>query len=593
MKVLSISRNGLELARTHLNRPVSTIGRSPICDVVLRASEVAPIHFLFEWVGSGPFDPTQGSWSVFDISRSVDRSGEGAVLSSEVEFGSFKFKWIEDTLENAPEIGGKIRAELQQFPQPFQLSGASNLIELVQVRSDTGAVEEVLHLDPARMRRKKRPLEGIPEFMFGPVENSKAIQILLEEMPGAKIFSKGLPQESKNSYKLEPSDLIEVRWKDFRFFLRLVDRVPLPAVEAKEPRDPLLLWLSLGGALFVCLGVLSGVLLLNNETVVPPPPPPRVATVEIKLVPPPPPPQEEPKAAEPMPVKTNEPAAQLEKAPVKAKAAAIPVAKVKAKNVLAAPKFKEAPQPKKLQAAGLNAPDKKANVNQIGILGELRASAANGPGVRADMIMNAGVISKTVSGSEANAKVTLQAPPSGTLGNGTSGSPHGARSDLATASTTLVGGGDFNPDSNSPITGGHGNEFSSTGKIGGGSSSGDPSTGLGGGTGGLGNDTTGPVVSGGLDRETVRRIINQNRGEIRTCYEKALLSNPAVNGRIVYTWHISSQGPVVSADITRSTAGSPTLEKCVKEVIKLMHFPVAPNGMPTTVIYPFVFQAHG
>jgi hypothetical protein len=104
-------------------------------------------------------------------------------------------------------------------------------------------------------------------------------------------------------------------------------------------------------------------------------------------------------------------------------------------------------------------------------------------------------------------------------------------------------------------------------------------------------DVGGMKVSGGLDRETVRRVIASYRNQIRTCYEKALLSRAKLQGRILYTWNITAAGPVSTAEITKSTVGSPTLESCVLEVIKGMNFPVAGNGNPTTVIYPFEFQS--
>jgi pSer/pThr/pTyr-binding forkhead associated (FHA) protein len=121
MKLLTISRNQLEISRAHLRRPVLIIGRSPACDVVLRAPDVEPVHFLLEWIGSGDFDPRSGAWSIVDITRSAHLSektspgeqdvkgdfGEGAVLSSEpVTINDFVFAIVEDRLESSEVIGG-------------------------------------------------------------------------------------------------------------------------------------------------------------------------------------------------------------------------------------------------------------------------------------------------------------------------------------------------------------------------------------------------------------------------------------------------------------------------------------------------------
>ena len=98
-------------------------------------------------------------------------------------------------------------------------------------------------------------------------------------------------------------------------------------------------------------------------------------------------------------------------------------------------------------------------------------------------------------------------------------------------------------------------------------------------------------TAGGLDRETVRRVIAGYRGKIRICYDRSLAGNPNLGGRITYEWVISKNGPVDRAAVARSTASSGTLEQCVRSVIQSMIFPKAPNGSSTKVIYPFEFLA--
>jgi TonB family protein len=173
----------------------------------------------------------------------------------------------------------------------------------------------------------------------------------------------------------------------------------------------------------------------------------------------------------------------------------------------------------------------------------------------------------------------------GELGAGKSGSLNG-KSNLAAASTTLGGASSLEPTSNGVIAGEGGKPGYSVGSAIGGTGEGA--------TGGADFGTLNlgaPEVSGGLDRETVRRIIMQYRGQIRTCYERALLIAPQLAGRVTLNWTISPSGPVIKAQIKSSTSNSPSLDGCVKDVIKSMAFPAAQNGRPTTVIYPFIFQA--
>jgi TonB family protein len=69
-----------------------------------------------------------------------------------------------------------------------------------------------------------------------------------------------------------------------------------------------------------------------------------------------------------------------------------------------------------------------------------------------------------------------------------------------------------------------------------------------------------------------------------------LISSPNLQGRVVYKWQITPTGSVISAQIYKATLESANLKTCVLEVIQGMNFPKSPNGLPTTVIYPFVFQ---
>jgi hypothetical protein len=146
MKILTLSRNRLDLARGQLTKPMMVIGRSPTCDIILRAPGIAPIHFIIEWLGSGKFDSEQGMWSVTDVSRSEDDSA-GVVLGTQpISISDLQFGITESRLESSEILGGTIQGSLQRkhYADP-------ELVEFVQVRSDSGAIEEVTHL-PLRLK---------------------------------------------------------------------------------------------------------------------------------------------------------------------------------------------------------------------------------------------------------------------------------------------------------------------------------------------------------------------------------------------------------------------------------------------------------
>ncbi|NDD90531.1 TonB family protein [bacterium] len=98
-------------------------------------------------------------------------------------------------------------------------------------------------------------------------------------------------------------------------------------------------------------------------------------------------------------------------------------------------------------------------------------------------------------------------------------------------------------------------------------------------------------VSGGLDRETVRRITMSYRGKLRACYERAQLSQPRLAGQVVIHYEISGKGAVLTASIKASDTNSSMLDSCLLEMVRQMMFPEAPSGANTLVSFPFTFEA--
>src|SRR5947209_5775157 len=112
MKLLTITLNKLELARFQLRKPLLVVGRSPTCDVVLRAPGIKPVHFLIEWIRNGKFNPSEGKWSIADVSSNAE-AGEGVVLSQvPVKLGDVSFAYIESDIESSEVIGGTIAENL-------------------------------------------------------------------------------------------------------------------------------------------------------------------------------------------------------------------------------------------------------------------------------------------------------------------------------------------------------------------------------------------------------------------------------------------------------------------------------------------------
>ncbi len=602
MKTLIISRANLEIARAQLRRPLLTIGRSPTCDVVLRAPGVKPVHFLVEWIGPGRFDPSIGAWSVIDIAGKRREDGsEGLVLSTDpVVVTGFVFACIKDKLDSKEVIGGKIQENLLKISNAH----STEVLELVQVRVDSGAIENVVHRMVPKRKRKERLLSQIPQFTlnWSGQEAAPLLRVLLQEMPGAEIYNRGqrihvVPSE----LSVSQGDMLQIRWRGRDFFVRFVPKVKAPPIPRDPVGDPLMKkTLIFGILLAVVVGLMSQ--MRSEKSPVSEKRDIRVATVEIKETAPAPvptpvakPPAPTPRP-QPLPPRSEKPPTLVARKkitpPPKPKEipAGLTLPKSKSPDIPAsagAPRFKTTPGKERM---GLNSPATNptpavTDVNQVGILGALKSTGPAGKGVQADQIINEGIVTDALSGQE-ESRIVLQNPATGTIGVGkTGGTPRTEGQGLASAATTLSGAGKYDPSAIGPIARKGGESGYTVGTdIGGNKGVGSP---------GLGTLDGGEfsVEGGGLDRETVRRVIASYRGQIRTCYEKSLLSSPQLAGRIVYLWTISPEGPVISSERKSSTLNSDQLEACVLSVIRSMIFPNASNGKSTKVIYPFVFQS--
>jgi hypothetical protein len=102
---------------------------------------------------------------------------------------------------------------------------------------------------------------------------------------------------------------------------------------------------------------------------------------------------------------------------------------------------------------------------------------------------------------------------------------------------------------------------------------------------------TGPATAtGNLTKAIIRRIIRRYLRRIRYCYERVLLVNPKVKGKIPVRFVIGPSGAVVRA---RADKGNKKVARCVERVIKQMRFPAPRGGGNVTVRYPFTFSTTG
>jgi hypothetical protein len=123
------------------------------------------------------------------------------------------------------------------------------------------------------------------------------------------------------------------------------------------------------------------------------------------------------------------------------------------------------------------------------------------------------------------------------------------------------------------------------------------------GVGGVGKGQVGGTVTratarsiastqGTVDREAVARVINSHLSEVHGCYERALLKDPGLAGKVVLEWTIGAAGKVVAAKTKSSTLRNASVEACILSSLKTWTFP-APKGGVVIITYPFLFNSVG
>jgi antitoxin component YwqK of YwqJK toxin-antitoxin module len=99
-----------------------------------------------------------------------------------------------------------------------------------------------------------------------------------------------------------------------------------------------------------------------------------------------------------------------------------------------------------------------------------------------------------------------------------------------------------------------------------------------------------PVIIGSLDKKIIKRVVTQNMGQIRGCYEDALTREPGLSGRVTMKWVIDPNGQMAKVKVANTQMQNSTVEDCMKEKIKTWKFPKPKGGGIVIVTYPFLFS---
>lgn len=102
------------------------------------------------------------------------------------------------------------------------------------------------------------------------------------------------------------------------------------------------------------------------------------------------------------------------------------------------------------------------------------------------------------------------------------------------------------------------------------------------------------AINGRLPPEVIQRIVRQNMGRFRYCYERALQGNPSLQGRVVTRFLIARDGSVAfsTEDTAETDMADPGVVSCIVRAFGALSFP-QPEGGTVTVIYPLSLSPAG
>ncbi len=96
-------------------------------------------------------------------------------------------------------------------------------------------------------------------------------------------------------------------------------------------------------------------------------------------------------------------------------------------------------------------------------------------------------------------------------------------------------------------------------------------------------------VNGRLPPEVIQRIVRQNFGRFKLCYENGLRTNPNLQGRVAVKFVIDRTGAVSTAQDGGSDLPDQGVVSCVVRGFGNLSFP-QPEGGIVTVVYPILFN---
>jgi biopolymer transport protein ExbD len=100
------------------------------------------------------------------------------------------------------------------------------------------------------------------------------------------------------------------------------------------------------------------------------------------------------------------------------------------------------------------------------------------------------------------------------------------------------------------------------------------------------------IIKGKLNKDIVRRVLRRSTYALKFCYEKALLIDPNLVGRVKILFVVARDGNV-SSSTPQGIGVSQEVDNCVAQKIGQLAFPAPVGGGTVEITYSMVFQTPG
>jgi len=85
-----------------------------------------------------------------------------------------------------------------------------------------------------------------------------------------------------------------------------------------------------------------------------------------------------------------------------------------------------------------------------------------------------------------------------------------------------------------------------------------------------------PFSAVGLDKSLIDPVIERKTAQILDCYQRELISNPTLGGKITVRFEVAKDGSVNDARIRQSFPDSYSVEGCIIKIFRKLQFPAPP-----------------